>query len=219
MGCVMVSVDVERRIDPLDNLYYMLRARAEVLGLDVSLSKIIRQARDVLSRVENIEYGTRYVRATILSSIASRGRPEHTVVVRGLDGRVRKVRVGVPLEQSYHNVIVSSRVLKCDCPVALRIASRADAFLESIAKRYRYRIREPMLFSKHILCKHTVAILAKAMDEGIIVMDDELIDNLSLALIGLQIYEKGTLPRPAYDYLSRVAFEKSMRYRKKRHRI
>jgi len=76
-----------------------------------------------------------------------------------------------------------------------------------------------MLFSKHILCKHTVAILAKAMDEGIIVMDDELIDNLSLALIGLQIYEKGTLPRPAYDYLSRVAFEKSMRYRKKRHRI
>ena len=181
----------KEEVEILNKVYSLIKAKASTLGIpEKILAKYYRGAKDVLKRIQNIEYREGYVKATILSTKASRLAPEHTVVVRDLTGKLRKVTVGVPIEESYHHVIVAEHMMKCDCPVALRNASKADNWLEKFVKKNRIRYNpSEMLFAKHVLCKHTLAVLAKGIGYGAVPLTDRLIDNITVSLVGLAIAE------------------------------
>jgi len=187
-----MALSREEEVQILSKVYSLIKAKAFILGIpDQLIGKYYRGAKDVLKRIQRIDYGRGYVKAVILSTKASKSAPEHPVVIRDIfSGKPRTVMVGVPIEESYHYVIVAEHMMKCNCPVALRNASKADKYLEQFVKRHGLRYSPgDMLFSKHVMCKHTIAVLAKGIGSGAIPISDTLIENITLSLIGLAVAE------------------------------
>ena len=186
--------EAERRAEELrvlNKVYSLVKARAFILGIpDRLLAKYYRGAKDVLKRINNIDYKDGYVRATILTTKASKHMRVRSITVKDLFGNIRKIKIGVPIEDSYHHVTVTERVMKCTCPIAVRNASKANKWLEDLAKKKKLHYNSSeKLFFKHVLCKHTLAVLAKGIGYGAIPVSDALVKNLSLALIGLAVAE------------------------------
>lgn len=187
---VEVNTTNREDVEVLGKVYSVIKAKAYLLGIpEKVLSKYYRGAKEVLQRIRSIEYGEGYVRATIISSKASRTGVERTVLVRDLTGSLKHVRVGTPLEESFHHVVVAEHMMKCNCPVAIRNASKADKWLEDFAKRNGLPVPSEPLFAKHVLCKHTLVVLSKGLAYGAIRLSDTLIDNISLSLAGLALAE------------------------------
>lgn len=154
------------------------------LGADKSLIlDLLNSANEARRRIASVEYGRNYVKATFISSEASRKYPEKVVINRTLDGDLVKQKVGVPLEKAFHNAIVGEHGMKCTCEAALMTASRADRIIEHIAKKKGKKLSENYPFSKRVLCKHTLVLLDELLKRTSV--DTRLIEkNLKIALAG-----------------------------------
>jgi len=177
-------------VHALNTLTAMIKAKAHVLGVpETVVTRYVRGAREVLRRA-HFYVASGYVRGVIVSTVATRKPPEHPVVVRDLvTGRPRVVRVGTPLDQAYHYVTVSENVMKCTCPVAVQVASRADRWLEEFLKERAKPLPPAPVFSQHVLCKHTVSGAAYGLATGVIGFTEEFVENIALAVIGVAVAE------------------------------
>ena len=179
-----MSDQAEKEVLALNTIRSLLKTQAYSLGLPENIiTRYVRGAKDVFRRIVEIKYGDRKVQAVILSTKASRRRPEHTVVVKDLYGKLKKIKIGVPLEEAYHNVTVTEEKMSCDCPSALITATKADVMLKWIAQRHGLKAPE-MFFVHHVLCKHTVAILSKGISVGVIPISEKLLNSLRIAVLG-----------------------------------
>jgi len=187
----MSTLDTEE-IQTLNNVYSLIKARAFVLGVpEHVVAKYHRGARDVLRRIEAFEVREGYVYARILTSEAMRYGKPRIVRVKTLSGEEKTVNVGVPLDRAYHYVVVSENTMKCTCSAAVRTASKADKWLEALLKEHttQYILQTPF-FAKHVLCKHSISVLSRAIATGALPVTDTLIDNLTLGLIAIAVSEE-----------------------------
>jgi len=154
------------------------------------VAKYYRGAKDVLKRIEAFEIRDNYIHARILTSEAERYGKPRKIRVKTLTGEEKIISIGVPLDRAYHYVVVSDSTMKCTCPTALRITSSADKWLESFLRErdIQYTLQTP-LFARHVLCKHTIAVLSKAITAGALPVTDRLIDNLTLGVIAVAVSE------------------------------
>lgn len=178
---------LERKSQERVDVKELLFGLADELGIKKDiLLPLFKSAQEARSRVISIDYGNDYVKATFISSEASRRHPEKVVVSRSLDGELVKHRLGVPLERSYHHAVVGVHGMKCTCEFALRVATRADRFAEALARKVGLQLLEQYPFSKRILCKHTLVLLDELLRSG--VSDQEaLLKTVKLALVGYAV--------------------------------
>ena len=127
------------------------------------------------------------VAMVLVSSRALEEGPERVIRVRTLSGDVVEVVLGTPLEESYHVVQVGPYGLKCTCRDALMLASRADSEFIAAAKLYgikRFELQTP-LFTKYVLCKHTLAAAAYALASNVLSRDLKVFrEVLKLSALG-----------------------------------
>lgn len=152
--------------------------------------KRILSAREVLKRRGSEDYYTESeLRSSVPSSKALKEGLPREVRIRGLDMKEKTVKVGADEDEAFYHVKVSRYRFKCTCQDALMLASIADAklkpALESIGvKRVDF---SPPVFYKYIICKHTLARIAKAMVHpaegiGVLNIDREFVNTLKLGL-------------------------------------
>jgi len=102
--------------------------------------------------------------------------PERIVRVRGFDGEVIELVKGVAAEEAFHITQVGCYGLKCTCTDALITASKADKlFVEGLRMYGVRRLDVPTpIFTKYVICKHTLATAAYATSLGIIPKDSKV---------------------------------------------
>jgi len=193
----------------LSTVYSLIKARAFALGIpEHVLAKHFRGAKDVLRRIEKFEVREGYVYAKILTSEAVRHGKPRIVRVKTLTGEENVVSVGTPLDMAYHYVTVSENTMKCTCPAALRTASKADKWLESLLKERGIQHTPHLsLFARHVLCKHTEAVLSKAIATGALAVTDKLIDNITLGVIAVAASE-GVVTQQMIEEVLRIILSK-----------
>jgi len=186
----MSSVSAEE-LQTLNAVYSLAKSRAFILGVPEHIvTKYFKGARDVLKRIESFEVRNGYVYARILSTEAVRRGKPRSVRVKTLTGEEITVSLGVPLDSAYHYVVVSENIMKCTCQAALRTAAKADKWLEEYLRRHGIQTDlQTLLFAKHVLCKHTAAVLSKAIASGAVQVTEILLDNLTLGIAAAAISE------------------------------
>lgn len=156
--------------------------------------KRVAGAREVLRRVSEDYITEKELRSVVLSSKAEKGGVVREITMKTLDGRRVVVKIGVPDEEAWYSVKVSRYRFKCTCQDAVLLTSIADrrlkAALLSIGVE-RFPTAEPV-FPRYVLCKHTIAKIAKAMaagEFGVINVDKEFVDTLKLGLFAVYLRE------------------------------
>jgi len=155
------------------------------------VKKRVEGAEEVLRRVSKDYLTDRELRSTVPSSkVVEKGAPKE-VKVRTLDGRETKTVVGATDEDLFYHVYVSRFRFKCTCKDAVMLSSAADRRLKDALQAIGVdRIpTSGMFFYRYIICKHTLAKIAKAMANpsegvGVVAIDKEFVDSLKLALFG-----------------------------------
>ncbi|MEM3964450.1 MAG: hypothetical protein QW584_01840 [Thermofilaceae archaeon] len=166
--------------------------------------KRVSGAREVIGRRRRTHLFDGEVRELLPSSKAvERGLPRR-VKVKTFDGEEVYVALGVPEEEAYHVTSVSRYRMKCTCWDSIRTSSAADRRLADVVELLDADRAPPQAtaFSKYIICKHTVASLARAVYVGQLELnDEELLNTLRLALLGayLRVEEE-----PSGELVSRV---------------
>lgn len=143
--------------------------------------------------------------------------PERIVKVRSLDGRVVELPLGVSAEEAYHITQVGCYGLKCTCTDALMTASKADRlFLEGLRRYDVKRVDVPTpIFTKYVICKHTLATAAYALTLGVIPYDSKVFREVlklgvlaaALRVHGLEGISKRKL---VYSYLRILRLSKGL---------
>lgn len=168
------------------------------------IAKRVSGAREVIGRRRRTHLIDGEVRELLPSSKAvERGLPRR-VKVKTFNGEEVYVAFGVPEEEAYHTTSVSRYRMKCTCWDSIRTSSTADRKLARMIELLEVGGAPPQAtaFSKYIICKHTVASLAKAIYVGQLELgDEELLNTLRLALLGayLRVEEE-----PSGELVSRV---------------
>lgn len=160
--------------------------------LESFVQKRASGAREVLKRKRTTTLVADEVRERVLSSKGVEMGEPRVVKVRTLDGRTVEVRSGAPEEEAFHVTHVSRFRMKCTCWDAVRTASVADRRLERILRERGLVARSSIPpFSRYVLCKHTLASLAKGLYEGVLDLDDvHLASTLRLALFAAYLKEE-----------------------------
>ncbi|MEM4854978.1 MAG: hypothetical protein QXE75_06135, partial [Sulfolobales archaeon] len=135
--------------------------------------KRVSGAREVISRRRQTHLFDGEVRELFPSSKAvEKGLPRR-VKVKTLNGEEMYITLGVPEEEAYHMTSVSRYRMKCTCWDSIYTSSVADGKLANVIKLLDVD-RVPMqstMFSKYIICKHTVASLTRAIYMGQLKLD------------------------------------------------
>lgn len=189
-----------------EEMLKQIAAELELRGISVELHRLIVSARKTAKRVTLYEVRGGYVKATILSSEAAEDpsgpwAPGKELVHRNLFGEVVTTPRGVPPERSYHNVVVSEREMKCDCEFSAVESMRANQVLKSIASRRRVALKDEYFFDRYVLDKHTLYVLARALEDGSVSDSESLRRTLSLALLAFAISKRVPLSSKAEEYL------------------
>ncbi len=119
--------------------------------------------------------------------------PERLIKVRSFNGEVIELPLGVTAEEAYHITQVGCYGLKCTCTDALMTASKADRlFLEGLRRCGVKRVDVPTpLFTRFVICKHTLAAAAYALTLGIIPYDSRVfreVLKLSILAAALRVH-------------------------------
>jgi len=146
----------------------------------------IEGAREVLRRVSRDYLTDKELRSVVPSSRTVEEGPPREVKMKTLEGGETTVQIGA--DEFYH-VMVSRYRFKCGCKDAVMLSSIADRRLKDALRTIGVE-RIPSsgdIFYRYVLCKHTLAKIAKAMANpsegiGIINVDKEFVDTLRLAL-------------------------------------
>gem|GEM_PF-4264780 len=126
--------------------------------------------------------------------------PERIIRLKTYQGEEIELSVGTPPEESFHITQVGPYGFKCTCEDAIMLASKADReFVEGL-KRAGILNLSPVisfpLFSRYILCKHTIALLALLLaSKKITFRNKEFKKSLKLSLFGiaLRVSETGEI--------------------------
>ncbi|MEM4787822.1 MAG: hypothetical protein QXV28_07585 [Ignisphaera sp.] len=149
--------------------------------------KRISGAREVISRRRQTHLYDSEIRELLPSSKAvERGLPKR-VKVKSLNNEEMYITLGVSEEEAYHVTSISRYRMKCTCWDSIRTSSVADKRLTDIIKLLDAdkSLQQATVFSKYIICKHTIASLARAIYLGQLELsDEELLNTLRLALLG-----------------------------------
>jgi len=139
---------------------------------------------------------------------------ERIVKVRALNGSVIEVSLGVPAEEAFHVTQVGCYGMKCTCVDAVLTASKADKlFLRGLKSCGIRRVDVPTpIFTKYVVCKHTLAAASYSLTLGTIPKDSQLFrEVLKLSVLasalrtqGLEAVECRTLER-AYMKILRLS--------------
>ena len=170
--------------------YYGIEAYEALLKRFSGALDIIRDSR----RISSIIVRGSSVTMIVVSSKGVEEGVERVVIERSLHGgELIERRVGVPLEEAYHVVQVGAYGMKCTCTDAVMTASRADREFERRLRGLIRRLDMPMpIFTKYVLCKHTLAALAYAFAAGVIKSDSRVINEvIKLAVKALILRVKG----------------------------
>ena len=154
-------------------------------------SEIIRRSSVRVLSIIIKESGVTVIFAS--SKVLEEG-PERLIRVRSLNGSIIELPIGVPAEKAYHITHVGPYGLKCTCTDALITASKADKiFLEEL-RRYGFkRVDVPTpVFTKYVICKHTLAAASYALALGVISHESRLfkeVMKLSVLATALRVQE------------------------------
>ncbi len=183
-------LEADRRLRVLDRLAETLYTMVdEYFDSDSRLryyvAKRVSGAREILASPKRLRrvrrVGPKTVRAMFASSLAEDARPERRLLLKTLDGGVVEVSVGTPVEQLLHFTEVSPSMLRCSCQDSLFTASAADA------EAARAGLRVPV-FHRYSLCKHVLALLAHAIAEGVLHLEDPVLRrSLRLGLLAAYV--------------------------------
>lgn len=156
------------------------------------MRKRFKGAKEVLRRRASDYYTESELRSVVPSSKAlEEGMPKE-IKVRGLDLEEKVVKVGADEDEAFHHVMVSRSRFKCTCQDAIMLASTADKRLKTALQAIgvdRIDFATPV-FYRYVLCKHTLAKIAKSMVHpsegiGILNIDKELMNTLRLGLFAV----------------------------------
>jgi len=150
--------------------------------------KRIEGAWEVLRRVSKDYFTDRELKSVVPSSKAvEKGLPRE-IKVKTLKGEEIIMSIGADEDEFYH-VSISRYRFKCGCQDAVILSSIADKRLKEALQTIGVeRISSSGdIFYKYVLCKHTLAKIAKAMVNpeegvGILNIDKEFVDTLKLSL-------------------------------------
>jgi len=152
------------------------------------VKKRIDGAWEVLRRISKDYFTDRELRSVVPSSEAIEKGPPREIKIKTLKGKEITVTIGADEDEFYH-VSISRYRFKCGCQDALILSSTADKRLKEALQTIGVESipSSGTIFYKYVLCKHTLAKIAKAMTNptegiGIINIDKEFIDTLRLAL-------------------------------------
>ena len=168
----------------------------EDFGNDLNVRTYVRRrfegAREVLRRASKDYVALSELRSMVMTGEATEKGILRQVKMKTLDGREVIVERGVPDEEAWYHVRVSRYRLKCTCKDAVMLSSLADRNLKNALRRARVKrfpTAEPV-FYRYVLCKHTLAKIAKAMsagEAGVLNVDREFADTLRIALFAVYL--------------------------------
>lgn len=175
--------------------------------LTLFVMKRVSGAREVLTRERATRISESEVRERIPSSKTLEMGAPRTVRMKTLDGSVVELPAGAPEEEAYHITHVSKYRMKCTCWDAVRTSSVADRRLEQLMREHNVEVASlGQVFSRYVLCKHTIATLARYVYEGEVDLnDDRLLDTLRLSLFAAYLREeRNPNPEVLYNMLQKV---------------
>lgn len=170
-----------------NELYDFIRVRF------TGASRIVVKASD---KVGSIIIKGEGATAVIASTKFLEKGPLRIVKVSTPDGIEVKIPVGIPPDEGFHITQVGPYGMKCTCEDAIMTASKADReFIKAVKALGFEELPSPIvfpLFSRFVLCKHTIALLAYLIAAGIIdIRSPHLRKTLALATIGAALKVMG----------------------------
>ncbi len=135
--------------------------------------------------------------AIIASTKFLEKRPVRLVKVITPDGEELRVPVGSAVDEEFHITQVGPYGMKCTCEDAVMTASRADReFIRALREAGIHEIPPTLvfpLFSRFVICKHTLAILSYLVAARVLSLKDlNVRRTLKLALVGALLKSAGS---------------------------
>lgn len=152
------------------------------------LEKRFMGAYEVLKRHSTARVTEYELCNTILSSKAMEEGVERKVKMKTLEGKDTAITVGVPAEEAFHHTRVSKFRFKCTCQDAIFLATEADSkFHQILINNLKKAYEASYFFSKYVICKHTLASMAKALKNNVISIDEDFLNTLRIALFAVYL--------------------------------
>lgn len=134
--------------------------------------------------------------AVMASSKLLEKGPQRILKVRTFEGDVVEIPIGTPPEEGFHVTQVGPYGMKCTCEDAVMTSSKADKeFFEGLREAGVEQVSPLLtfpLFSRFVLCKHTLALLAYLMAAGNLSLRSRVLrETLKIALIGAALRAGG----------------------------
>ncbi len=196
-----ITIDVGKwRSELLKLRVHMLRYAKRYFGTDVAealssrFSNALGILKDYRSRILSILPRGSGVVMIMASSNSIKEGVESVLKMRRFDGLVIERRVGVPLEESFHIVQVGTYGTKCTCKDAIMTSSKADSEFTRALKSLGFKKIDVQLpiFTKYVLCKHTLVGSSYALALGIIDRNSRVFKEvLKLGILALALRVKG----------------------------
>jgi len=170
-----------------DELYDFIRLR-----FSGALKIIVRASDKVGSIIIKGEGATAIIAST---EFLEKG-PLRLVKVLTPDGVEVRIPIGIPPEEGFHVTQVGPYGMKCTCEDAVMTASRADReFVKALKALGFEELPKPLilpLFSRFVLCKHTISLLSYLIAAGIIdYRSADLRRTLTLSTLGAALRVMG----------------------------
>lgn len=180
------------------------------------LIKRFEGAREVLRREAEDYFTSHELRSSVPSSKSLRRKGSKYAKMKTLEGEEIIVRLGEEDWDDFYSVKVSRHRLKCTCPDAVMLSSVADKRFNMWLKRVKLKRESPEpIFYRYVICKHTLAKLAKAMtgSSGIsfVNIDRELVETIKIGLyaVYLRVAKEvdPSMIRKIYTILKRAVYQ------------
>lgn len=183
-------LDLKKRLSRYVRRYYGPEVYEALMRRFSSALDIIRYSKE---RVLSVSVRGSGIVMIIASSKGLEEGFERIVRERSFESYIIEKAVGVPAEEAYHIVQVGPYGLKCTCIDSLMTSIKADKeFITSLrGLMRRFDIPTP-IFTKYVLCKHTLAALSYGIAAGVIDRKSRIFKEiLKLSVKALVLRVKG----------------------------
>ena len=183
-------LDLKKRLGRYVKRYYGPEVYEALMRRFNGALDIIRHSKE---RVLSVSVRGSGIVMIIASSKGLEEGFERVVKERSFEGYIIEKAIGVPAEEAYHIVQVGPYGLKCTCIDSLMTSIKADrefiTGLRSLMRRFD--IPTP-IFTKYVLCKHTLAALSYGIAAGVVDRDSRVLKEiLKLSVKALVLRVKG----------------------------
>jgi len=183
-------LDLKKRLGRYVKRYYGSEVYEALMRRFRGALDIIRHSKE---RVLSVSVRGSGIVMIIASSKGLEEGFERIVRERSFEGYVIEKAIGVPAEEAYHIVQVGPYGLKCTCIDSLMTSIKADKeFIIGLRNLVRkFDIPTP-IFTKYVLCKHTLAALSYGIAAGVIDRNSRMLNEiLRLSVKALVLRIKG----------------------------